>query len=74
MQRTIFITGGCALWILLTLIQPGADERRRVQRELFAKKLPADCQIFDLGQFADIDRVVAINCDGRSTNTLNTKY
>ena len=73
MQRTIFIIGGCALFIFVTLIQPGADERRQYQRELIAQKLPAGCQILDLGQYADIDRLVTINCDGRPTNTLNAK-
>lgn len=73
MGRYWIIAGGGLAFILVMTARPDPEIFTEWQRGQIAKKLPEGCQMLDLGQYADINRLVAVNCDRRLTNTLNDK-
>lgn len=51
-----------------------SDEERAGQRLRIQQELPAGCEIRDLGSYANVPRVVAVICDGRSASATHTTW
>ena len=60
----ILAGGGLAFFIVMTA-RPDPGIFIESQRGQIAKNLPAGCKMLDVGQYANINRLVAINCDAR---------
>ena len=44
-------------------------EERAEQRQLIQRQLPKGCQMYDLGPYAEFERLVAVTCPGTVTTT-----
>lgn len=60
-----------ALIAIITL-SSCTEEERAQQRGEIRKQLPDGCQIYDLGQYADIRRLVVVHCQNSQATTSAT--
>lgn len=47
------------------------NEVTEEQKTTIANRLPAGCQLRDLGSFADVNHVIMVRCEGKPTETAS---